>query len=41
MLDLKIDEQLKKRSGPTPSNIASFFGSVGPYNKMDLHKKTS
>jgi hypothetical protein len=29
----------KKGLAPTPSNIASFFGSVGPYNKNNLHKK--
>jgi hypothetical protein len=40
ILDSKIDEQQKKkRSSPTPSNITSFFGSVGPYSKNDLHTK--
>jgi hypothetical protein len=34
----EIDEQ-KKRSGPTPSNIVSFFGSVGPYSEMIFIKK--
>jgi hypothetical protein len=28
----------KKRSGSTPSNIASFFESIIPYSKNDLHQ---
>jgi hypothetical protein len=28
----------KKRSSSTPSNIASFFGSIMPYSKNDPHQ---
>jgi hypothetical protein len=28
----------KKRFGPIPSNIASFFGSTMPYSKNDPHQ---
>jgi len=29
----------KKKYGPSPFNIASFFGGIVPYSMDDLHKK--
>jgi hypothetical protein len=36
---LKDQRLAKKRFGPSPSNIVSFFGNVAPYFKDDPHQK--